>query len=363
MVAKSSRFNPAPQVWLPVAWAAFALADAAKTVGSMRAQGMHHSWPLLFATDAASWLPWTLGSLFVVWLARRLRGTPPLVEWGGHIAAAVAIGFAFTAWADWIIVRFQPFAPEFQHWNPQWANDFYSNLPATIVLYACMLLTYKVLESRARIAEHQTEVAQLNEQLASAHLSALRSQIEPHFLFNALNAIAGLIREKRPDAAVDMIVQLSDFLRHTLSDASRQEVPLSEEIEFARRYLTIQQTRFSDRLQLHIDVQDGLQNAAVPNLILQPLVENAVKHGISKQQHGGSVRVSASATGDMLDLSVSNDGPSLPEDWNRSERSIGIANVCRRLQSLYGDASSFNICNRIGGGVEVTIRLPLRAIA
>jgi LytS/YehU family sensor histidine kinase len=234
---------------------------------------------------------------------------------------------------------------------------------ATVVLYACVLLSHWLIESRARVSARETEVAQLNEQLAQARLFALRSQVEPHFLFNALNTVAALIREGRADAAVQTVLQLSDFLRRTLSGANQQEVSLADEVEFARRYLTIQRTRFTDRLRLDFEVQDGLENAAVPNLILQPLVENAVKHGIAKRLEGGAVRVAASASGDTLDLYVANDGPSLPHDWNQREESIGIANVCRRLRSLYGDASSFDIRNRSGGGVEVAIRIPLRAIS
>ncbi len=362
MLVRNARFKLAPKLWIPIAWLAFALADAAKTVGSMHAEGMHHYWAMLFTIEVLSWLPWAVGSPLIVWLADRLSNVKPALAWSGHLVAAAVIGLAYTAWSDQLTLRFQPFAPEFSHWTPSWPNDFYDNLMATLVLYSCVLLGHWLIESRARISARETEVAQLNEQLAQARLVALRSQIEPHFLFNSLNAVAGLIREGRPDAAVQTVVQLGDFLRRTLSDVNRQEVPLADEIEFARRYLTIQKTRFTDRLQLDFDVQDGLQNTAVPNLILQPLVENAVKHGIAKRVEGGSVRVAASASGDSLDLYVGNDGPSLPLDWNEREQSIGIANVCRRLRSLYGDASSFDIRNRDGGGVEVAIRIPLHAI-
>jgi two-component system LytT family sensor kinase len=362
MHARNVRFRLGPRLWIPIAWLAFALAEAAKTVGSMRAEGMHHFWAMLFTIEVLSWLPWAVGSYLIVWLADRLNHVRTALAWSVHGFAAAVIGLAYTAWSEQLTLRFQPYAPQFLHWTPQWPTDFYYNLGVTVLLYTGVLLSHRLIESRARISAHDTEVAQLNEQLAKARLIALRSQIEPHFLFNALNAVAGLIREGRADAAVKTIVQLSDFLRRTLSDANRQEVPLADEIDYARRYLTIQQTRFTDRLQLDIEMQDGLQNVAVPNLILQPLVENAVKHGIAKRKEGGAVRVAASAFGDMLDLYVGNDGPSLPDGWNEREKSIGIANVCRRLRSLYGNASSFDIRNRSGGGVEVAIRIPLRSI-
>jgi two-component sensor histidine kinase len=362
MLARNVHFRLAPQLWIPVAWLAFALADAARTVGFMHAEGMQHNWATLFAIEVLSWLPWAVGSLFIVRLADRLSGVKPALAWSAHALAALGIGLAYTAWSYQLTLRVQPYAPQFPHWTPQWPTDFYENLMATVALYACVLLSHWLIESRASISARETEVAQLNKQLTQAQLLALRSQIEPHFLFNTLNAVAGLIREGRADAAVQTIVQLSDFLRRTLSGADRQEVSLGDEMEFARQYLTIQQTRFTDRLRLDIEMQDGLQNAAVPNLILQPLVENAVKHGIAKRKEGGAVRVEATASGDTLDLYVANDGPSLPDDWNQREKSIGIANVCRRLRSLYGDASSFDIRNRNGGGVEVAIRIPLRAI-
>jgi two-component system, LytTR family, sensor kinase len=362
MLTRDASFKVVPKLWIPIAWLAFALADAAKTVGFMHAEGMQHNWATLFAIEVLSWLPWAVGSLFIVWLADRLSGVKPVLAWSGHALAALGIGLAYTMWAYQLTLRFQPYAPEFSHWTPQWPTDFYENLIATVALYACVLLSHWLIESRARISARETEVAELNKQLTQAQLLALRSQIEPHFLFNTLNAVAGLIREGRADAAVQMVVQLSDFLRRTLSGTDRQEVPLADEIEFARQYLTIQQTRLADRLQLDIEVQDGLQNAAVPNLILQPLVENAVMHGIAKRKEGGAVRVAASVAGETLNLYVANDGPSLPDDWSERQHSIGIANVCRRLRSLYGDASSFDIRNRAGGGVEVAIRIPLHWI-
>jgi two-component system, LytTR family, sensor kinase len=362
MLKRDVRFKVVPQLWIPIAWLAFALADAAKTVGFMHAEGMQHNWATLFAIEVLSWLPWAVGSLFIVWLADHLRGVKPALAWGAHALAALGIGLAYTAWSYQLTLRYQPYAPEFAHWTPQWPTDFYENLMATVALYACVLLSHWLIQSRARISARETEVAELNKQLTQAQLVALRSQIEPHFFFNTLNAVAGLIREGRTEAAVQTIMQLSDFLRRTLSDANRQEVSLGDEVEFARQYLTIQQTRFADRLQLDIQVQDGLQCAAVPNLILQPLVENAVKHGIAKRKEGGAVRVAASAAGETLNLYIANDGPSLPDDWNERQHSIGIANVCQRLRSLYGNASSFDIRNRTGGGVEVAIRIPLHWI-
>ena len=360
MLSNTVRFRFAPYFWIPIAWVAFAIGDAAKTVGSMRGEGMHHNWTLLFTIEALSWLPWAIGSLAIIWLADRLRNARPAIEWSAHVAAAIGIGLASTVWFDQIFQRSRAYAPDFPQWAPQWPADFYDNLLTTAVLYGCVLLSYKLIVSRATISAHETEVAQLNEQLASAHLRALRSQIEPHFLFNALNAVAGLIREGRADAAVTMIVQLSDFLRRTLSEANRQEVSLADEIEFARRYLTIQQARFTDRLQIDFEVQDGLQDAAVPNLILQPLVENAIVHGMTGGRSGIGISIAARRDGDDVVIRVTDDGAGLDGARERSGGGRGLANTRMRLAQLYGDGERFRIARRSEGGTEVELRVPYR---
>jgi sensor histidine kinase YesM len=229
---------------------------------------------------------------------------------------------------------------------------------SSLVLYATILSIGYVLDSRERLARHKTETAQLNEQLSKAQLAALRRQIEPHFLFNTLNSVAGLVREGRNDAAISMIVGLSDLLRRLLQDPTRQQVPLREEMDFARKYLDIQKMRFADRLQIDVDVPDELYPAQVPSLLLQPMVENAVLHGIAKRAQGGAIRIAASRSNGTLTLSVGNDGPSLPANWERAGLGIGISNVRTRLKSLYGDASDLSVRNRQAGGVEVSIALP-----
>ena len=362
MRVNDARNNSREWPWIASAWFAFALFDASKTVGVMRAEGMHHNWLVLFAIEALSWLPWAAATALIFWLSRRfpLPGRPH-ASWLVHIAAAISIGLVFSAWTALLVIDFQPFGPaDPPGFLRHWLTSFYGGLPSTIVFYALILMVRNVLDSRERLAGHKTEVAQLNEQLANAHLNALRRQIEPHFLFNALNAVAGLVREGRAEAAADMIASLSDFLRRALAGSNRQEVRLGDEAEFVQRYLAIQQARFADRLRFDIDIPQELRSASVPNLILQPLVENAVKHGVSKRNVGGTVRVAASALENRLMLSVSNDGPVLSAGWDAGERGIGVSNVRSRLRGLYGDDSTFDMRDRSGGGVEVSISIPLR---
>jgi LytS/YehU family sensor histidine kinase len=217
-----------------------------------------------------------------------------------------------------------------------------------------------MLDSRERLALQQTEAARLNAELSKAQLNALRRQIEPHFLFNTLNAIAGLVRERKNDVAVVMIAGLSDFLRRVVEDSNRQQVPLGEELEFAQKYLDIQKMRFAERLQVTIDVSTELFPAQVPSLILQPMVENAVKHGIAKRVQGGTIRIAALRSNGRLTLSVYNDGPSLPAEWEKTRSGVGISNVRTRLQSLYAGEFELSIKNQDPGGVEVSVSVPFK---
>jgi two-component system, LytTR family, sensor kinase len=347
--------------WIATIWTGVGLFDATQTVFVMRAEGMHHYWGYLFFTLLLSWLPWALATPFVFQLGRKY----PLVQWKrwqmwlSHLAACFGIGVVSAAWSSFIEYLLNPWAlsPPPDSFASLFVNRFFNWLLSYVILYAIILLAGYMLDSRERLARQQAETARLNEQLSKAQLSALRRQIEPHFLFNTLNAIAGLVREQRNDAAVNMIAELSDLLRRVVNDSERQQVPLAEELDFARKYLNIQKTRFAGRLQFTVDVPAELLSAQVPCLILQPMVENAIKHGIAKRVEGGSIRIAASRANGTLRLAIYNDGPALPADWNRHQSGIGISNVQTRLESLYGRKSEFNMRNQ-DEGVEVSLSLP-----
>jgi signal transduction histidine kinase len=354
-------------IWIASIWFGFALVDAMDTVLVMRGEGMHHAWTKLFVTTMLSWLPWALSTPLVLRLGRRFPPVTlrPVTMWVAHLGACAAIGLIFSAWTTWLDLWLNPYAyssaaPRFAH---LWFDKFYNGILTFLVLYAAIVTVSYVLESRERLALQRTETARLNELLSKAQLDALRRQIEPHFLFNTLNAVAGLVREGRNDAAVGMIAGLSDFLRRVLQDSNAQQVPLGEEMEFAQKYLEIQKVRFAERLQLSVDVPRELYPAQVPSLILQPMVENAVKHGIAKRAQGGAIRIAASQSDGVLTLSVCNDGPSLPVGWEMARSGIGMSNVRTRLQSLYGDAFELSMRNQDAGGVEVSVSLPFAIAA
>jgi two-component system LytT family sensor kinase len=348
--------------WIAAIWAGIGLFDATQTVFVMRAEGMHHSWLRLFFTLLFSWIPWALATPLALRLVRRCPAAQwrRLSTWLTHLGACAAIGLVYAGWIavweEWL----NPWAlsPGPDQFAQLWLRKFNNGLLSYLILYGVILLVGSMLDSRERLARQQAETARLNEQLSQAQLNALRRQIEPHFLFNTLNAIAGLVREKRNDAAVDMIAGLSDFLRRVVEESGRQQVSLSEELDFAQKYLDIQKVRFAERLQISVDVPRELFPAQVPSLILQPMVENAVKHGIAKRVQGGAIRIAASRSNGTLRLSVYNDGPGLPAGWEKIHTGVGMSNVRTRLQNLYGDEFDLSMQNQDPGGVEVSVSVP-----
>jgi two-component system, LytTR family, sensor kinase len=356
--------HPAQWLWIASLWLAFGLVDATQTVFVMRSEGMHHAWGILFLTSVLAWVVWALATPLIMQLSRRFPPVRPgsIVTWLTHLAACAAIGLTFAAWTSALDFLLNPYtyASRSHNFAHLWFNTFLNGILSSLLLYSVVLAVNYVLESRARLAYQQTETARLNEQLSKAQLDALRRQIEPHFLFNTLNAVTGLVREGRNETAVSMIAELSDFMRRVLSDSNRQEVPLGEEMEFAQRYLDIQKVRFAERLQLSVDVPSELRLAQVPALILQPIVENAVKHGIAKRAQGGKIHIAAFRSNGALTMSVYNDGPSLAASSDTLQPGIGIANMRTRLQSLYGDGFALRLENRELGGVEVSISVPFK---
>jgi two-component system, LytTR family, sensor kinase len=366
MDAPPSRFELSRWLWIAAIWSGVGLFDATQTVFVMRAEGMHHAWARLFITLPLSWLPWALATTLVLRLGRQfpLAQWRRFTTWSMHFAACTLIGLIFSAWSAALEELLDPWAKGAvaEPFQKLWFGKFENGLLSFVIIYGFILTVSYVLDSRDRLAFQQTETARLNEQLSKAQLNALRRQIEPHFLFNTLNAIAGLIREKRNDAAVSMIAGLSDCLRRAMEDSNRQQVPLGEELEFVQKYLDIQKVRFAERLQVSVNVPGELFPAQVPSLILQPMVENAVKHGIAKRVQGGAIRIAGSRSDGRLTLSVYNDGPGLPVGWEKTSSGIGISNVRTRLRGLYGDAFEFSMRNQSPDGVEVSVSVPCSSL-
>lgn len=205
----------------------------------------------------------------------------------------------------------------------------------------------------------QAEKARLSAQLAEARLAALRTQLDPHFLFNTLNAISALV-ERDPRGVRRMIARLSELLRHSLDDAPSPETPLRHELDFIGRYLEIMQIRFQGALEVEIRTEPEALDALVPTLILQPLVENAIKHGVAEGERGGRIEIEARLDGETLVLRVIDDGagPARPV-----VEGVGLRNTRSRLEALYGNAARLEVTTRAEGGTRAEVRLPFHTAA
>ena len=227
-----------------------------------------------------------------------------------------------------------------------------------LAVFAAALARDYFLRYQARLEETtllQAQASKLEAQLADARLSALRSQLNPHFLFNTLNAISSLV-ERDPRGVRKMIARLGELLRHTLEETESQEIVLERELELLRRYLDIMEVRFQGKLEATISADESVRSALVPNLILQPLVENALKHGVSAVDGQGRVEVSAIRSGDQVVLTVRDHGPG-PGDAE-TDNGVGLSNTLARLDQLYKSNQRFSLQPAPDGGSIAEIRLP-----
>jgi two-component sensor histidine kinase len=236
---------------------------------------------------------------------------------------------------------------------------FVSRLTTGAAVYASILLIHHGLAMFADYHRRTARGAQLEAQLATARLQNLKMQLQPHFLFNTLHVIAGLVREGNRTMAVDAIAHLSDLLRQALRRDDRQEVTVEEELEFLDAYLEIQRIRFGDRLVVRIDAPIETRDALVPHLLFQPLVENAVRHGIAKRMTKGVVSVRLVRDGPTLLVEVADDGAGFPANAF-ANGGVGLRNTMARLRELYGDRHTFEIAPGPQGGTSVRVGVPFR---
>jgi two-component system LytT family sensor kinase len=223
----------------------------------------------------------------------------------------------------------------------------------SIALGAVLAIVHGI-EAHRRYRERELHTARLEAELASARLDALTAQLQPHFLFNTLNSISTLMR-RDVDAAEEMLAHLGTLLHRTLRSGERHEVTLAEELELLEQYLAIMKIRFQDRLVVRKNIDAGVTGASVPQLVLQPLVENAIRHGISRRPGAGLIEIAASRLGQSLEITVRDDGDGLVGD----AEGIGLTNTRRRLRQLYGDAQALELAPAAEGGLRVTLRLPI----
>jgi glucose-6-phosphate-specific signal transduction histidine kinase len=336
-------------------WLAGGLFDASQTVLVMQAVG-RHSRLLLFGTQFISWLPWVVATPFIIELTRRhpMTRRTALPTAALHLASFLIVCIVAESWYAALQAFFNPW--EYAR-SPTFLEAWSTSFPYQLLPY---LIVYGLILTSTYIAAARERSARLNEELAKAQLAALRGQMEPHFMFNTLNSIAGLVREQRNDAAVSMIVGLSEYLRRATQDSHRAQVTLAEEVEYLQRYVDIQKVRFGERLRFSVDIPAEMMHAQVPNMLLQPLVENAIKHGVDRRVAGGAVRVAGACENGTVRLSVCNDGPSTSTDGSTVNTGVGLNNLRTRLRILHGEDSELQLRLAHSGEAEVVVTLPLR---
>lgn len=327
--------------------------------GGVLVRGQPYTWGAILWYALPVWWLWIPFTLVALVLARRfplergrlLRGL--LV----HVPASLILTVLHLAfYAYWIEVA-APYATRPMSLFGRTlalANNVW--LHVDLLAYGAILGGYYALTYYRTAQERLLRASQLETRLAEARLQALRMQLHPHFLFNTLNAISTLILKQDHDTAIEMLTHLSDFLRTTLEEQTHPEVPLERELAFAEQYLAIERCRFGERLHVEVDVEPETLSALVPGLILQPLVENAVRYGIAPQETRGRLVLRAHRHDDRLRLEVKDDGPGFSA--RASSSGIGLVNTQARLKQRYGSDHLFAITNGTDGGTRVTIDLP-----
>ena len=304
--------------------------------------------PIPWTRPLAIWLAWAYAWALLTPAILRLTARYPfrrrqvlraLLVHGGASVVAVVLNLALFALVAPLVGA--------TSYAGSWSATFSRLLGTTFLLD---LPAYWILVAVAETVR----LSRLEAQLAEARLVALKAQLQPHFLFNALNTVSVLMREDL-DAADDVLVRLSALLRKSLDSSAAHEVPLREEIALLETYLEIERARFADRLTYHVDVAPDALDARVPPLILQPLVENAIRHGIARRVSAGRIEIAAARRNGGLHMSVRDDGPGLAPD---ARDGVGLSNTRARLQQLYGASHSFEIKSAEGGGAVVSLVIP-----
>jgi signal transduction histidine kinase len=321
------------------------------------------SLPFLLALNLGYWYSWATLTPAILYLARKA----PFLErdsWKWALAVHIPGVFVITMLHVALTVSTQTaivwfVGQEERSWLQEAQRMFFNNFDWEMMTYWAIVGLSHALTYQSEAQDRALRTSQLETHLAEARLQALQRQLQPHFLFNTLNTISALMH-RDVNAADNMIAKLSDLLRISLHNVGVQEVPLTQELDFLSKYLEIEQTRFRDRLTVLFDVQPETLDALVPNLVLQPLVENAIKHGIGPRAAPGQIVIRSRRLGSMLELEIKDNGVGLSAarltDFNRG---IGLGNTRSRLQHLYGSSHRFEFRQPPGGGLSVLIAIPL----
>jgi two-component system, LytTR family, sensor kinase len=338
---------PRIRTWLIVwaGWTALAVFLAVSASLTYYSVGQSANWSLSLKRSLAEWWLWALLTPAVAWLAARwpLHGARRLRRGLGHLAVGTIVAIGKTI-VDRVI---------FGWLFGVWPYLLFSTIALQLCVYLAIVAAAHMVEYYRRSRERD----QLEARLAEARLQLLNMQLQPHFLFNTLNTIAELVHGDA-DTADRMITDLSELLRRTMDMGTTPDVTLATELELLSLYLSLQRARFGERLRVSMAIDDDARSARVPMLLLQPIVENAVRHGLARHVNAGAVNIAANRAGSDLVVEVTDDGPGVIDDG--IHEGIGLANTRARLEALYPRAAHLTLSNADGGGARVSVRLPFR---
>lgn len=343
-------------------WSALGLLDSTRAFVSWRVRGTPHTWLSVLTQNLPWWCLWALFTPVVFWLASRIRvDVPPRARaMAAHLASALAVAAAHlggVALVNALLARRALLVPVAARSRVGQTVDAF--LVVDLVTYGAVVAGWYALEYYRRLQEREVTTLELEAGIVEARMEALRRELNPHVLSNSLNAVTALVRRGENRKAVRALSELGGLLRITCDRELPQQVPLRREVEILRRYLAIEECRFGDRLNVAVELEEGTEDALVPALSLQPLVENAVRYGIAGRGAPGTVTIRASLHGTRLRLEVADSGPGpRPEVVRGKEEGVGLSNVRARLKHLYGSRGALTLGHRLGGGGMVTLDLP-----
>lgn len=345
-------------------WTMIGLAFAGQSYLARAESGSPIPWRFALGRNLIDWYVFAVLALPVVWLARRIP--VEFADWRRRLTVHLAASIVFSML--WMVLR-ALLVTELELTEGQGSFEFWVAFKHALVatfffnglLYWVIISVTHTVRFYRRDREREVRTAELENRLTHARLQALQMQLNPHFLFNTLHAISSLMH-KDVNAAEGMLIRLGDLLRYALESTGEQEVTLRQELDFLERYVEIEKTRFGDRLCVETRIAPATLDALLPNLLLQPIIENAIQHGIEPHARPGRIELSAERRGDSLRVEVRDNGDGLP-GGGRPEEGIGLSNSRARLQQLYGEQAQFELNNAPGGGLAVTIGVPWRTAA
>jgi two-component system, LytTR family, sensor kinase len=337
-------------------WTAIALIFASQSYIYGLIAGEDKNWSRVFLWTLAEWYLWALLSPPIFWLARSFRFER--AGWKKSIAVHFAAALVFSL----AHLLLQSNVQCLTYWSHVGGKSLFEVFAFLFTKKIHLnLLTYAGIVGVSQAGYYYRRYHERNAQLARARLQTLQLQLQPHFLFNTLNTISELVH-RDPRAADRTIARLGDLLRLSLETENRPEISLRQELEFLEKYLDIEKTRFHDRLTVDFEVAPDTLDACLPSMILQPLLENAVRHGIAARPGAGRIEISAERLDGQLELKIADDGGGISEAEGRKFREgIGLSNTRARLEQLYGARQQLILQNLEGGGLEVVLRIPFHA--